>query len=103
MNGFQWQPVPSLRPYVDAPGNSPRVNDLMRRNWALIDQAAELVNDTAGRVSREQDELLQEIWEETLDIERKYAETLTAENIEYHRASHVEYFGENYAQLLGWA
>ena len=50
----------------------------------------------------EQEELLREIWEETLDIERKYAEFLAAENAEYHCSSHAAYFGENYAQVLRW-
>lgn len=102
MSGYVWVPVPTLGPWIDIPGNSDRANDLMRRNWALVDQTAAVVNRCAGQVSVEQEELLREIWEETLDIERKYTDLLAAENAEYHRSSHAAYFGENYAQVLGW-
>lgn len=102
MNAYVWQPVPTLGPWIDIPGNSARANDLMRRNWELIDQIAGIVNGCVGRVTPEDEELTNELWEESLDIERKYAELLAAENAEYHRATHVAHFGENYEQLLGW-
>lgn len=102
MSGYVWQPVPTLGPWVDIPEMSARGNDLMRRNWELIDQAAEIVNGCDGRVTPEQDELLKDIWEETLDIERKYAAERAIETERAHRSWYVHAFGPNYEKELGW-
>ena len=56
---------------VDLTNVSDRVNALMRTNWALLNEAAALLN--AGDMSPLAWEALQDIWAESIDLESKLA------------------------------
>lgn len=63
------EPYPRMPEWVDLANASERTNALMRQNWALINEAADLLN--AGDMEPLAWEKLQDIWAETVDIERK--------------------------------
>lgn len=92
--------VEPLPEWMNIEKASDRVNDLMRQNWALLNEAIELFN--SGDYSPMSWLELQDIFAECIDIDVKYATTLTAETEEFHRSSHAAAFGENHAQVLGW-
>lgn len=58
---------PRLPEWGDLPCVSERANALMRKNWELINLASDLLAE--GGVAPE---ILVDIWNETLSIERKY-------------------------------
>lgn len=62
---------PLLPEWVDLTNVSDRVNALMRTNWALLNEAAALLN--AGDMSPLAWEALQDIWAESIDLESKLA------------------------------
>lgn len=70
-------PYPTLPEWVDLTNVSDRTNALMHQQWALLNEAAELLN--AGDVSPLTWEKLQDIWAETIDIDTKYEVTRSAE------------------------
>lgn len=63
------EPYPRMPEWVDVENASERTNALMRQNWALINEAADLLN--AGDMSPLAWEKLQDIWAETVVIDRK--------------------------------
>ena len=69
---------PRMPEWVDLDNVSDRTNALMRQNWELINQAADLLN--AGDMSPLAWEKLQDIWAETVDLERKYDATRLSEH-----------------------
>ncbi len=64
---------PSMPEWVDLSGLSERANALMRQNWALLNEAADLLN--AGDMTPMAWEQLQDIWAESVDVEAKLRRT----------------------------
>lgn len=93
-------PIGKLGPWVDSSRTSERGNDLMRQNWALIDQIVDVVN--AGPVSEADAELIGDILDESIAIDRKFAELRVAETAAAMRSWYVAAFGEGYEKELGW-
>ncbi|MBJ8342804.1 hypothetical protein JGU71_28330 [Antrihabitans sp. YC3-6] len=70
---------PTLPEWVDLTNMSDRVNALMRANWALINEAADLLN--AGDMGPLTWEALQDIWAETIDIEANIAKARALDDL----------------------
>ncbi len=61
---------PSMPEWIDLAHVSDRTNALMRQNWALLNEAAALLN--AGDMSPLAWAGLQDLWAETIDLEGEY-------------------------------
>lgn len=64
--------VEMLPEWTDLPNLGPRTNALMRENWQLINMASAIFNQDS--ITSEEAETLSDIWAQTLEIEREYAE-----------------------------
>ncbi len=93
-------PIEQLGLWVDSSRTSERGSDLMRQDWALIDEILDIVK--AGPVSQADAELIEDILDESIAIDLKFAELRIAETAAAMRSWYVAAFGEGYEKVLGW-
>lgn len=75
--------VEQLPEWVDIPAVSDRVNDLMRQDTALVNEAARLLD--AGHNGDDVTEQLQDLWAESIDVESKLTKARAPELDWLHR------------------
>ncbi|OZE95069.1 hypothetical protein CH302_19200 [Rhodococcus sp. 15-2388-1-1a] len=75
--------VEHLPEWTDIPAASDRINDLMRQDTALINEAARLLD--AGHYTDDTVDQLQDIWAESIDVEAKLTKARAPELDWLHR------------------